>query len=125
MALLPIRKFTFLFGVQQPVLRSGLSGFDAITHSTHTTFRLSPFLSYQPYSSIPRTENTIKCFYVREKLFGVKQSVLPLSQVQHQTRYLRDKSFSLADRLCVLSLLKRFISASPTLNMSFVILIVS
>lgn len=69
MALFLIRTFIFLFEVQQPVFRSGMSVFNAIIHSIHTIFCLSPFLSYQLYSSNPMRENTIKCFYVREKLF--------------------------------------------------------
>lgn len=69
MALFCIRKFIFLFQVHQPVFRSGMSVLNAIIHSIHTIFCLSPFLSYHLYSSDPVRENKIKCFYVREKFF--------------------------------------------------------
>lgn len=68
-ALFPIRKFIFLFEVQRSVFRSGVSVLNAVIHSIHSIFCLGPFLSYQLYSSNPMRENTIKAFYVRERLF--------------------------------------------------------
>lgn len=87
MALFPIGKFIFLFEVQQPVFRSGMSVLNDIIHSIHTIFCLSPFLSYQLYSSNPMRENTIKCFYVREKLFEENIIVSHLPHRHNIKRY--------------------------------------
>lgn len=124
MALFPIRKLIFLFEVQRSVFRSGLSVLDAVIHTIHSTFCLRPFLSYQLYSSNPMRENTIKGFYVRERLF---EENIAVSFTCHAGTTLNNIAKGIYNCLLtgsfVLILLKRLISASLPLDGSSVTLI--